>query len=415
LDDATGQVRAKLASSSSAAHVHLGYLIDQNDNSRGSYLGFGFDLKSDAWGALRAGRGLYVSTHPAALQPLDAQPANSQLTNATRLIDSLSNAGTAHRAESLQDGHDAMKTFTDATVHAIRGSTQGGRTAGGGTGSANAFAKPLMLLASPAGIGLSTQESVHVSADAQINVVSGQTTHIAAGRSLLASIVEKFSLFVQNAGMKLIAAKGDVQVQAQSGNIDLSAQQALRLASVANNIQLAAKGEILLSAGDGAYIRITGKNIEIHAPGKIDIRGAEHALSGPAQMKLDHPAFPVNMPTTPLMLNTAASPSAAASMPVGMPYKLLADGVQVKQGVVDASGQIPIDHYPTTQQYSVEFANGVTHSIPVPADYHNAANGTLANLGLHAHEGMRGPDGEKVDRAEHRREYASLLNLDLNN
>ncbi|QLD47859.1 DUF2345 domain-containing protein, partial [Paraburkholderia fungorum] len=31
----------------------------------------------------------------------------------------------------------------------------------------------------------------------------------------------------------------------------------------------------------GAYIRIKDGNIEIHAPGKIDIKGAQHAFSGP--------------------------------------------------------------------------------------------------------------------------------------
>ena len=413
LDDATGQVGARLASSSAGAHVHLGYLIDHSGNNRGSYLGSGFDLKSDAWGALRAGRGLYVSTHPIAQQPLDARPANSQLTNAARLVDALSSAGAARKAESLQEGHEALTTFADATVHTIEGSTLGGRTAGGGTGNANAFAKPVMLLASPAGIGLSTQQSVHVAGDAHVNVVSGQSTHIATGRSLLASITEKFTLFVQNAGMKSFAAKGDVQLQAQDGNIDLAAQQAVRLASVANNIELAAKKDIVLTAGGGAYIRIAGNDIEIHAPGKVDIRGAQHALSGPAQMKRDHPAFPVNMPTTPLMLNTAASPAASGCAPVGMPYKLLADGVEVKQGVIDASGQIPVDHYPTTQQYSVQFANGVSHDIPVPADYRDRVNGALANLGLHFHEAKPGTDAGNVDRAVHRQHYAAILNLDI--
>ncbi|WP_261529527.1 type VI secretion system Vgr family protein, partial [Burkholderia multivorans] len=54
MDDATGQNRVQLMSSSANSLLHLGYIIDQNGNARGSYLGSGFDLRSDAYGAVRA-------------------------------------------------------------------------------------------------------------------------------------------------------------------------------------------------------------------------------------------------------------------------------------------------------------------------------------------------------------------------
>ncbi|WP_043946935.1 DUF2345 domain-containing protein, partial [Ralstonia solanacearum] len=91
------------------------------------------------------------------------------------------------------------------------------------------FSVPLMLLASPAGIGLSTQQSTHIASDAYTNLVSGRDTHIAAGRSLIASVAEKISLFVQNAGMKLFAAKGKVQVQAHADDVEVTAHKAVRL------------------------------------------------------------------------------------------------------------------------------------------------------------------------------------------
>lgn len=66
---------------------------------------------------------------------------------------------------------------------------------------------------------------MHLGADEHVNVVSGQSTHIAAGKSLLASVAERISLFAQNAGMKLFAAKGKVEIQAQSDNIEVTAQK----------------------------------------------------------------------------------------------------------------------------------------------------------------------------------------------
>ncbi len=290
MDDSTGQNRVRLYSTSTNAHLHLGYLIDQSGNSRGPYLGSGFDLKSDAYGAVRAGQGLYVTTYPATSQPLDARQTTSQLVNAESVLESMSDASTAHQAESLRDGYDSLKAFTDATRSNVSGSSSGGNTAGGGTGSANAFMEPVMLFGSPSGIALSTQQSVHIASDAQTNLVSGQSTHLATGKSLIASVAEKLSLFVQNGGMKLFAAKGKVEVQAHSDNIEITAQKTLKILSSTERIEIASATGILLTSG-GGYIRLKDGNIEIHSPGVVDIKGAAHMFAGPAQMRTNLGAF----------------------------------------------------------------------------------------------------------------------------
>ncbi|WGS49125.1 type VI secretion system tip protein VgrG [Paraburkholderia sp. D15] len=412
MDDATGQNRVHLYSSSTNAQLHLGYLINHTGNTRGNFLGSGFDLSSEAYGALRAGRGLYVSTHPVVSEPLDAQAAGNQLAGATGVLDAASQASEASQAESLKDGHDALKTFADSTQHSEAGATGGGgNTAGGGTGNASAFTQPVMLFAAPAGIALSTQKSAHLAADQHINLVSGQSTHIATGKSLVASVTSKLSLFVQNAGMKLFAAKGKIQIQAHADNVELTAQKSLLLSSVTEKVQAAAQQEILLTSG-GAYIRVKDGNIEIHAPGKIDFKGANFPFSGPTRMDVTNPAFK-DMPTRRLTLNTMASPSATNVAPAGMPYKLYADGALIKQGVFDRTGQLPIDHQVTTQKYMLELANGVKHEIPVPGDYRDAANGMLANQGFQFHASSSAADiTSPGDRALHRQRYNDLLNPD---
>jgi type VI secretion system secreted protein VgrG len=301
-----------------------------------------------------------------------------------------------------------LKSFVDATQNTVSGSSSGGKTAGGGMGNANAFREPVMLFAGPSGIALSTQKSTHISATQQINFVSGQSTHVATGKSLIASVTEKLSLFVQNAGMKLFAAKGKVEIQAHSDNIELTVQKTMKLLSATEKIEAAAQQEILLTSG-GAYIRIKDGNIAIHAPGKVDFKGAELPFSGPTRMDVTNPAFK-DMPTQRLMLNTVASPSATSVAPAGMPYKLFADGALVKQGVFDSTGQLPIDHHVTTQKYTLEMANGDKHEIPVPGEYRDPVNGALANQGFQFHQGLAGSDATPSDRAAHRQDYSSLLN-----
>ena len=140
-----------------------------------------------------------------------------------------------------------------------------------------------MLFGSPSGIGVATQQSVHVSAGEQVNLVSGGSVHVAAGKSLLASVAEKISFFAQNSGIKLFAAKGKVEIQAQGDALELTAQKTVKIASVSDNVEAHASQGVLLTAG-GAYIRIADGNIEIHAPGKVDIKGAQHAFSGPTRL-----------------------------------------------------------------------------------------------------------------------------------
>ncbi|MGF6570065.1 uncharacterized protein (DUF2345 family) [Paraburkholderia sp. GAS333] len=292
MDDATGQNRVQLFSSTANSQLHLGYLVQHTDNTRGAYLGTGFDLKSESYGAIRAGQGLFVSTHPtSASQPLNVTPASEQLVSSEALVKNLSQSSIAANAETLQPAQDALKVFTDATRHSVSGSANsGGHTAGGGTGNANGFANPILLAASPAGIALSTQQSTQITADKQINLVSGQNIHVATGKSLIASVTEKISLFVQNAGIKLFAGKGHVQVQAQSDAIELTAQKGVTMISATDMVTVTTKKGILLTSG-GAYIRIADGNIQIHAPGTVDVKGASHDFSGWTRLDTAFPSW----------------------------------------------------------------------------------------------------------------------------
>lgn len=128
MDDSTGQNRVQLFSSQGNSALHLGYLIQHTGNARGNYLGSGFDLRTDTYGAVRASRGLYVTTYPKAVdsQPLDARETQEQLVRAESLLESLSNASTAHDAEDMQAGYDALKQLTDASQESATGSASGG-------------------------------------------------------------------------------------------------------------------------------------------------------------------------------------------------------------------------------------------------------------------------------------------------
>lgn len=284
MDDHAGQNRVQLYSSNTNAQLSLGYLIGQQGNQREGFFGAGFALNSDAYGAITTQQGLYISTYgrpgPQGSQ-LDVREAHEQLRQAQELTKGLSDAAEKSNAEALP-GQESFKAFVDATQ---------ARYEGADTGNANRFAEPVLLMASPAGIGLSTPKSTHVHSSDQITMSSGADTNLAVGKSLIASIKEKISLFAANAGIKLFAAKGKVEIQAQGGDIDIIAAKVLRLLSTTDRIEIFAKKEIVLGA-DGSAIRINGEGITDMTSGRRISHNADFSLPGPKTMAYALPSLP---------------------------------------------------------------------------------------------------------------------------
>ncbi|MCE3027506.1 type VI secretion system Vgr family protein [Salinicola sp. DM10] len=305
-DDATDQERVRLNSEAEKSQLNLGYLIHQTGNTRGAFRGTGFELRTDAYGAIRANQGLYLTSWGqlgASGDQLDLTPARQQLDSAYQLSDSLSQSAADHNAEALdsrthlkQAGEDADDTYGNSEQLAgSSGQTKQdnarGATDSGGRGEAARMKAPWLHMASPAGITLSTPESTHLAQGRSLSVSSGEDVNVATGKSLVASISEKLSLFVQKAGIKLFAARGKVDIQAQSDNLEATARRDLGVTSTEDKIDFAAAKEILLVSG-GAYVRIKGGDIELHAPGKVTVKGATKNFGGPASLNATPPELP---------------------------------------------------------------------------------------------------------------------------
>ncbi|WP_353980128.1 type VI secretion system tip protein TssI/VgrG [Salinicola endophyticus] len=356
-DDATDQERVRLNSEAEKSQLNLGYLIHQTGNTRGAFRGTGFELRTDAYGAIRANQGLYLTSWGqlgASGDQLDLTPAKQQLDSAYQLSDSLSQSAADHNADALdarehlkQAGEDADDTYgnseqlADAKQDNARGATDSG-----GRGEAARMKAPWLHMASPAGITLSTPESTHLAQGRSLSVSSGEDVNVATGKSLVASISEKLSLFVYRAGMKLFAARGKVEVQAQDGEMAFTAEKGVQVTSTEGRIQINAEKGILLQSG-GGYIRIEGGNIEVHCPGAADIKGAQHNFGGPTSMSHTFNDFP----------KTAYQETYRATRPDGtplpnIPFELRRNGNIIHTGKTNAQGD--------TQVQKSEFVEGMT-------------------------------------------------------
>ncbi|RYD20834.1 MAG: type VI secretion system tip protein VgrG, partial [Spirochaetia bacterium] len=283
-DDTTGQNRAHLYTTSTNAQLNLGYLVTQQGNERNRFYGSGFALNTDDYGAIVTHKGLYLSTfgRPGAQgTQLDVSEATAQLKAGATLSKTLSDTASKAGAEALA-GQVALDHFIDASQD---------RYTDTGQQDANRFKEPILLAGSPAGIGLVSATSTHMHAGEQVTLSSGKDTNLAVGKSLLASVAEKISLFAASAGAKLFAAKGKVEVQAQSDDIDIIAEKVLRLLSTTSRIEIHAKDEITISAG-GSSLKIDGSGITNTTSGKWTAHASLHSMPGPATNPYVMPHIP---------------------------------------------------------------------------------------------------------------------------
>ncbi|VWB51099.1 type IV secretion protein Rhs [Burkholderia lata] len=283
-DDSTNQGGTRLVSYTGKSYAALtqGYLIKHDGNTRGQYLGAGFILHADEFGAVRASKGLSISAHSKSYddEQMGVDEARSQLQQAGMLVESLSSASTTAQAESLQTGQDALKTLSKDIQHPVSGDTSGGVTAGGGTGSANGFSQPNILVSTPKDIALVADSSTHIVAEKEVNVVSNENTYVATGKSFVVAAAEKVSFFAQKLGAFFVTAKGPIKLSANTDDVNVNAGKDVTVK--AKRIVLDAD-EIIIKAG-GSYTRWVAAGIEDGTQGPRTIKSASLSRQGPSSI-----------------------------------------------------------------------------------------------------------------------------------
>ena len=371
LDDTTNQNRVHLYSSNTNAQLNLGYLVSQRGNERTRFYGSGFALSTDDFGAVVTQKGLYISTfgRPGAQgTQLDAIETTTQLKAGASLTKTLSESASEAGAEPLA-GQEALNQFIDATSDSFEGDGQQG---------ANRFKEPILLAGSPSGIGLASVKGAHIHAGAEVTLSSGTDTNVAVGKGLLVSVAEKISLFACNAGIKLFAAKGKVDIQAQSNDLDIIAEKVVRLLSTTSRIEIHAKEEVVISAG-GSSIKINASGITDSTSGKWTANASMHTMPGPAKGSYVMPNLPKSeMQKTDLEfrhLTDWGEPLAGAA------YKATLSDGSIRKGTLDAQGIARISDVPAGTAAKIEYdykplQASSTVSAELDEDVHDLLNWT---------------------------------------
>ncbi|MBO9530598.1 MAG: type VI secretion system tip protein VgrG, partial [Acinetobacter oleivorans] len=332
-DDTTGQISAQLQSSHAASQLNLGNLSHPKDKAESDGRGEGFELRTDQWGAVRAGSGLLVSTHKqdqAQGVHLDANEAKQQIEGGLSNAKALSEVAKNQQTDPLEMLEN-LKTF----IEQIEEKDQD---------KAAAFKQALMILTAPNSIALASNEDIHLSADAQLSQTAGDSINLSTQKNLIAHAQNKISLFAAQDGARLYAGKGKVEIQAQGDGADLIARKAVQIISTEDKIEISASKEIVITAG-GSQIKINGSGIFPVTGGKFEVKAGQHLFMGGGSAQSQNIGLPLLGKLNNWMeLNYHYDDLSPVK---GAPFKVFFEDGSYREGVLDSKGYAKLENIPS--------------------------------------------------------------------
>lgn len=271
LDDERGKEHIKVSTEyGGKSQLNLGHLVDSDRQPRGE----GFELRTDSWGAIRAQKGIFISADgqvQAQGQVLAMEPAVSLLKGAVNQVTEWGSITQTHHNVIPDTGPLSALT----------------------TGASD-LKQPTLLMSAPQGIAAVTPETtllhsgngLYLQSLGEVNITTAQRCSLNASQAI--------SLLAQQEGMRLVSAKGPLQVESHGDILSLTALKDITVQSTQGHLQLTAKNGITLGCG-GAYIRLTPQGeVQIHGPGVISLKG-QHDLQGPVSEAFPLPELPASV------------------------------------------------------------------------------------------------------------------------
>ncbi|MES0299305.1 type VI secretion system Vgr family protein [Citrobacter sedlakii] len=236
MEDKRGEEHIKLATEYGKTQLNTGHLVDSQGQRRGQ----GTELRTDEWGTLRAGKGLFVAADAQA----KAQGEALDMSAALKEIDTLNQQ--LQQLEMAAEKAQALKADVDSQIEMFEQRL-----------------KPLneaVLFSAPEGMALTSGEDMQLAAGRNLAVNAGEDFSVGVMGNAILLTGEKLGLFARTGQLSVKSGEGPVEVQAQNASIRLFAEKKLTLSS-ASDISLAGKKRITLIGG-GSYLRLEAGKIE---------------------------------------------------------------------------------------------------------------------------------------------------------
>ena len=255
-DDTSGEISAQLASGHSSAQLNLGFITHDRFDGAGTKRGEGVELTTKLAAAVRGESGVLISAGSFSSpdrEVLDREPCLS----AANLADQV-HRHLAEVASKASEDLDEGESLSDLLSHLENWSECGG--------------EPLLALSARSGLIEGSTGPIVLASQTDIHANSGKNTSIGAGGNLIARAAKGVSVLACKLGMKLIAAGGDIKIQSQNGNIEISTSKQIKLIA---NEKIELHSPSIKFVARGAQIDCGGGKITQQSSGQHTIKSSK--------------------------------------------------------------------------------------------------------------------------------------------
>ncbi|XTZ36957.1 type VI secretion system Vgr family protein [Salmonella enterica] len=241
MEDKRGEEHIKLATEFGKTQLNAGHLVDNLEKQRGT----GAELRTDEYGVIRAGKGLFVSADEqvkAQGNVLDMNAALKEIEQLQQQLQQLEVA--AEQAQSLKADIDSQKEMFKQRLTPLN---------------------DVLHFSAPQGIVFSSGEHMQFTASKNVAVNAGGDINVGIMGNMTALTGQKLGLFTRTGQLSLKSSEGPVEMQAQNGNMRLLAQKKMSISSV-EDMQFAGKKRITLIGG-GSYLTLEQGKVEYGTTG----------------------------------------------------------------------------------------------------------------------------------------------------
>lgn len=222
-DDTPAQISAQLASDHGASELNLGWISTPRADGRGHPRGEGAELRSDQAVAVRARQGILLDAastsngDAAQLERTHLIDSAEAMASVTRELSDDSATHTVDSAEGEQLGEllEAVRYWHSGSNVAPNDGQAGGR--------------PVIAANAEAGMLLASSDNLALSAKTRIDITSLADTQLSVGRSLFVRAAASINLVAFKLGMKLVAASGNLRIEAHEGDIVITCPKKIRI------------------------------------------------------------------------------------------------------------------------------------------------------------------------------------------
>jgi type VI secretion system secreted protein VgrG len=251
MEDKEGVEHIHLTTPFEVSELNLGHMVDGDRHDRGH----GAELRTDGPAALRGAKGVLVTAEEqpgAAGQQLAMHDADVTLEQAEEILRALNDS--ANAAKALQADIDQQRVLIQQKLKGLK--------------------KPVIVATAPEGVGLASGGQMQIAARKQMFVTAGDGLDIGVMKRIAVAAGDAISFFAARLGIRIFAAKGKVQVQAQSDAMELMSMQDMTVSSSDGEVVITGRKGVTLGDGSGAYVKLSGGKIVLGSPaGEIEVKG----------------------------------------------------------------------------------------------------------------------------------------------